>query len=459
MALPPLFQGVDFSGWRGWPSVSILGQNYYSIPNVPGYLYDPGSGGAGGTILTDGRPTQAILDSQKPKPVTAGQSIAAGAGQVAGTIAGTAGGALVYNHFANGTTAPVVQPVISQGAQQAASANAVTPLGNAAASPITSDTVQIPSSFSYDPSATSSLTPVGDVSTAGESGTTAATAEAPGVFGGYVVPGAQIAAGLYGGYQTANMIGNAPSGGKRNTQGAIGGAASGAALGAGLGTLAFPGVGTAAGALIGGAAGGAAGLAGSYFGSHKDKYQQKRDQGRQYLKQSGLADQKGEGTLADGSTFNFDAAKGDKGLDFQDPVTGKIVSAANMIAAAEGFVGQNLQAQASLYANAALSNANGDFNKATDNIKHFAEQRGLTAPAVNDYLAKQATDGNISDDELKVYQNEANTLLPTDNHTEVSPGVTMAPTAAVPVQAKAPVTVVNKPQFAVHVPQTLLRRH
>jgi hypothetical protein len=106
-----------------------------------------------------------------------------------------------------------------------------------------------------------------------------------------------VAAGLYGGYETAKYQSDAPAGGKRDKNSALGGAASGAALGTGI----LPGVGTAVGAVVGGLAG----YLGSVFGSSKGKDQMARDQVRDVMKEQGMIGDDYSFLLADGSKYDI----------------------------------------------------------------------------------------------------------------------------------------------------------
>lgn len=223
------------------------------------------------------------------------------------------------------------------------------------------------------------------------------------------VPGVNIAAGLYGGYQTAKYQADAPAGGQRDRNSAVGGATAGAALGAGVGSI-VPGIGTVIGAGVGAVAGGLAGFAGSKFGSSKNKYQMIRDQGREGLVEAGILDSEYQGTLADGSKFDFGRdGKGLAKLDYKDPTTGEIIAMANVLASGEGLYGRPREAMAELYTNAALSNAGGDYNKALANIRHFAEQRGLTAQNTQEQIDKNKE--ALHEGEYEAFSNGTKTLF------------------------------------------------
>lgn len=242
----------------------------------------------------------------------------------------------------------------------------------------------------------------GNIAASGAVGT-GAQAGATSALGGYLVPGLNLAAAAYGGYQTAKYTGSAPSGGKRNTMSAASGAAAGAAGGAAVGSV-VPVLGTAIGALVGGVVGGAAGWAGSVYGSHKDQYQMLRDSGRKFLKQNNILDNKYQGTLADGSKFNFGLdGKNQTEINYKDPITGEVIAKANLLAAGEGWTGKAREGMAKLYTGAAMSNSGGDINKAYANMKHFYTQRGFNQTDVQAELDKQYKEKKMTEDKYKTF--------------------------------------------------------
>lgn len=210
-----------------------------------------------------------------------------------------------------------------------------------------------------------------------------------------VLPIAGPIAGAYGFYKMEQMVGDMPTGGKRNSNATLQGAAAGAAIGS-----AIPVVGTAIGALVGAAIG----FASSYFGSSKDKYQMMRDAGRSVLKEHGILDDNYQGTLADGTLYDFGKDGKEAGkLNTSDPNWGQIAAMANVVAVGEGSGGKGLEAMATMYTNAALSNSGGDLNKAMENIKHFAMQRGMTMEDVQAQIDKMA-DKDITIDQAAAYK-------------------------------------------------------
>lgn len=210
-------------------------------------------------------------------------------------------------------------------------------------------------------------------------------------------------AGVYGAYNLNKYVSDAPAGGRRNSNATMQGAAAGAAIGS-----AIPGIGTAIGAGIGALAG----LAMGHFASDKDKYQMIRDQGRESLQKNGLLDAEWQGTLADGSKFDFGKdGKGFGKINYEDPVNGRVIGLANVISAGEGMFGRGTDAMSMLYTNAALSNAGGDYDKAKANIKHFAEQRGMNMQNLTEQLTKMKDENQIDQGQYEAYLNGANELF------------------------------------------------
>lgn len=240
--------------------------------------------------------------------------------------------------------------------------------------------------------------------------------------GGYLMPGLNIAAGLYTGYKTEEAISSMPQGSKRNMTGATGGAATGAALG----TAIMPGLGTAIGAGVGALVGWGASLA----GSGKDKYQMIRDKGRDYLQENKILDENYMGTLADGSKFDFgkDGKKYGK-VDFKNPLAGEAAAFGNVLASVEGLSGRGREAMAMLYTNGAISNAGKDPNVVMANYRHFFQQRGITYDAAKAQLDQQLKDGKLTEHEHSVYTADLGRLL--------TPGK-QPPAPAKPAAAPAP---------------------
>lgn len=221
--------------------------------------------------------------------------------------------------------------------------------------------------------------------------------------GAYVVPGLNIVAGAYGGYQTAEAMSDMAKGSKRTRTGVVGGASSGAAIGGAVGSI-VPGVGTAIGAGVGAVVGAIAGAAGSYFGSSKGAGQMQRDAVRNVLQKNGIIDENWQGTLADGSKTDFgqDGSKlNTKAMTRLSEEQPEAYNAAKQlgdaIAASYGFVGTKASSLARMYVRGALANANNDPKIAIANMQHFAKQQGINFGQLKNSLDEAKTDNRISD--------------------------------------------------------------
>jgi hypothetical protein len=225
-------------------------------------------------------------------------------------------------------------------------------------------------------------------------------------------------AGAYQGYKTSEMIADSAAGSQRTKQGAAGGAASGALIGSYFGPW---------GTLIGAAVGGLAGATASWTGSKKGKAQFMRDKVRDVLQEGGILNQDYQGTLADGTQYNF----GDDGKSMKWKEIDKIAAAnpkswsqtvglASAIGNAYGFtrVGQegkpNKNADISAwYGKAAVSNAGDDPEIAKQNIRHFAKQQGITFDQIKSKLDQGLADNMLTQDQYNVQLQYARDL--TDN--------------------------------------------
>lgn len=256
-----------------------------------------------------------------------------------------------------------------------------------------------------------------------------ATGTAAGTTGAYVIPGLNILAGAYSGYQTAEAMGDMAAGAKRTQTGVIGGTASGASVGAGVGTLITPGVGTAIGAGVGAVVGAIAGAAGAYFGSSKKKPQMQRDAIRGVLQKNGILDENFQGTLADGTKVDMGKdgsylkwSNIDKVAEAQPKAWGAAVPGADAIAAAYGFVGQKASDIAAWYARGAVSNAGDDPNIARANIQHFAKQQGLTPQMIQGKLDEALKDNRINQTKYNYYMDGVNQLFGGQTSGAAAPG-------------------------------------
>jgi hypothetical protein len=227
--------------------------------------------------------------------------------------------------------------------------------------------------------------------------------------GGYLIPGVNIATGLYGGYKTAEALSDMSAGKQRYRTGAMGGAAAGAAIGS-----VIPGVGTAIGAAVGAIAG----SLGARFGSSKKKGQTERDAVRGVLQEKGLLTEDWQGTLADGSTTDF----GQDGSKLNTSAMQKMAEAnpnayeptvqlGDALVAAYGFVGDKNRSLGRMFVRGALSNANDDASIATANMQHFAQQQGITFDLVKSKLDEALADDRIKEPEYGRLMNAANQLF------------------------------------------------
>lgn len=232
-----------------------------------------------------------------------------------------------------------------------------------------------------------------------------ATGTAAGTTGAYVIPGLNILAGAYSGYQTAEAMGDMAPGAKRTRTGVIGGASSGAAIGAGIDILSG-GTTLGLGTAIGTAVGAVAGAVGSLTGSSKGKGQMQRDAIRGALQERGILDDKFQGTLADGSVTDF----GQDGSKLNTKAMNKLRSEnpnafeqtqqlGDAMAASYGFMGDKARSLARLYVRGALSNAQDDPNTAIANMQHFAKQQGITPDILQTNLNQALEQNRISQGE------------------------------------------------------------
>jgi hypothetical protein len=224
-----------------------------------------------------------------------------------------------------------------------------------------------------------------------------------------LVPGANILAGAYGGYKTAEALGDMAAGTKRTQTGVMGGAASGAAIGAGVGSI-VPGIGTGIGAAIGAVVGATAGAVGSWTGSSKGKAQFMRDNIRGVLQEGGVLDDKFQGTLADGSKYDFGKDGStlkwknvDKIAEAQPKAWNAAVPLTDALATAYGFVGQKASDISAWYAKGAVSNAGDDANTAIKNAQHFAKQQGITLDMIKARLDEALKDNRINQNQYDYY--------------------------------------------------------
>lgn len=230
---------------------------------------------------------------------------------------------------------------------------------------------------------------------------TGAIGTASGTAGAYLVPGLNLVAGAYGGYKTAEALGDMGAGAERNRTGVVGGATSGAAIGGAIGSI-VPGVGTAAGAAVGAVVGGIAGLVGSLTGSHKKNSQIVREKVRDTLRDAGVLDQDFNIYRADGTKYSLANDKPykkwddvQKIIDTNPNAWNAATPAADTLSAFYGFYGKNRPNITVMYANAAISNANDNPEVAIKNMQAFAKQQGITYELVKSKFDKALEDGDL----------------------------------------------------------------
>ena len=437
------YQNLVSRGVPGWAAYDAVTQNYgtpqqaqeraaedaqpgagYGYGQVAGYL-----GGAlvGREIVTGGENVRGLFGSETPsKGMTTDPSMATPRG-----ISATSGGAGATTG-ATSSNLPAIDSSFNWQTpdqfQYTPEGNAVidTPIGKQEVPPTMANNTEFLEGVNWGAVANGTVSLMqayqaynsyksGDKVGAGVYGAGAVTAgsaaaSSAGVGGsttstiGAWAPYAGVAAGLYGGYQTAKMIGDSAAGSKRTQQGAMGGAAAGAAMGSFFGPW-----GTAIGAVVGGAAG----AIGSWTGSHKGKAQFMRDKIRGSLKEGGILNEDYQGTLADGTEYNF----GDDGKSMKwkeiDKIAaanpnswGETVGLTGAIANAYGFVRPSVNQKPSKmadvsawYGKAAVSNAGDDPTKAIANVRHFAKQQGITYELIKAKLDQGLADNVITQDQ------------------------------------------------------------
>lgn len=94
-ALPPGFQGTDFSQWGSWQPINIDGLPYYQVPGHEQYVFDPYDG-AYGSIKINPRYVEQAYAEQNPEPGIVEQVVPA---------LGTVGGLYLSNQLFNPSTA------------------------------------------------------------------------------------------------------------------------------------------------------------------------------------------------------------------------------------------------------------------------------------------------------------------------------------------------------------------
>lgn len=370
--------------------------------------------------------------AQEQQSAAAKGNLAAVAGQTTGVIGGAYLGGRIAGLFSGAAPATAVAPVVTSTIPAGASIpSGFTAIGTAAnGGTIIAPVADVGTSVAgTGTSAVSSGAGASAQGATAASGTEAASATPAAAYLGPVA----LAAGAYGAYQTAEQTGSQAAGSQRDTQATIGGGLSGLALGAGaVGTAALAGM-TLGSWLgpVGMAVGALAGYAGSkFFGSKKGKAQFMRDSIRDVLQQGNILDDKYQGTLADGSKFDF----GQDGSYLKWKEIDKIAAAnpnawsptvllTDALAAAYGFVGQKASDVSAWYARAAVSNAGDDPNIGKANAQYFAKQQGITYDQIKLKLDEAIADNRINKSQYDYYLTGAK---------ELTAGITPDAAAAAP---------------------------
>lgn len=223
------------------------------------------------------------------------------------------------------------------------------------------------------------------------------------------MPYAGPVVGAYGAYKTADYVGDAPAGSQRTKSAAAQGAVSGALIGSYFGPI-----GTAIGAAVGGLGGAVA----SWTGSKKSAHQQQRDKVRSVLKDSGILDKDYLGTLADGTKFDF--GKDGKFLEWRtiDKIAeerpkewDEAVKYGHVISATYGLSGQDLSEMTKWWGRAAVENSGGDLDVIKQNMRHFAQQQGLTYEQLQQNVQKRLEDNQISQEQADRYLRDGQDLF------------------------------------------------
>lgn len=103
-ALPPGFQGTDFSQWGSWQPVNIDGLPYYQVPGHPQYVFDPYDG-AYGSIKINPRYVEEAYNAENPEPGIVEQVVPA---------LGTVGGLYLSNQLFNPSTTEAATEIAGQ---------------------------------------------------------------------------------------------------------------------------------------------------------------------------------------------------------------------------------------------------------------------------------------------------------------------------------------------------------
>ena len=142
------------------------------------------------------------------------------------------------------------------------------------------------------------------------------------------------------------------------------------------------------------------------IGSKKSGAQFLRDQVRKKMIEQGAIDDNWQGTLADGSTFDFGLdgkqlkwKELDKIAAAQPEAWNAAVGLLDPMISAYGLKGQKRADVVGWLARAAVSNAGDDSQIAIDNVKHFAQAQGLNFDTYQTLMNSFKNDGKITDEQ------------------------------------------------------------
>jgi hypothetical protein len=170
-----------------------------------------------------------------------------------------------------------------------------------------------------------------------------------------------------------------------------------------------------------------------------------RDSIRGVLQQGGILDDKYQGTLADGTKYDF----GKDGSTLKWKEIDKIsaekpkawngaVPLADALAASYGFVGQKASDIAAWYAKGAVSNAGDDAGVAQKNMQHFAKQQGISYDMIKTKLDEAMKDNRISQSQYDYYLGGARQLTSYSGKPSMGTPVAPAPRPGSTAPAPAP---------------------
>ena len=175
------------------------------------------------------------------------------------------------------------------------------------------------------------------------------------------------------------------------------------------------------------------------FGSKKSGAQILRDGVRKNLRSNNILDEKSQGTLADGSVYDF--GKDGKSMKWKEidkiealnpALWSTAVEASSLLAANYGLIKKKGDNDITAwYAKAAISNAKDDPETVKANVRHLLGQQGFTIDTVKQRIEEAKADNKLNQPEYDRYMNAVNLVY------SGAPGAPGAPAAA-PVREVRP---------------------